>query len=304
MFSKTVEIYNMTSGVWRTAELSRGRSGVATTSVGDRFVLFAGGLTGTWDNRVASAAVDIYNVDTNTWTTAALSHPRVNIAATSAGELAFFAGGSSGDESLHSVIDVYNATSGAWSTLSLSESRTLLGAVSLGDLVFFAGGYRSGAYTSLVEIYNTTSRVWASPAHLSQPQTISAAFAMGSKAFFLGRSVTNFVARSALHIYDACTGAWTAVAVPRLSYETATAANGLVILAGTLVGYETAGTVDIYTVATGAWTSASLSVARRHLAAASAGNASLLAGGDLNTATVSDAIDVYRSAYLPPPGCL
>ncbi len=43
-----------------------------------------------------SAVLDIYNYSNNTWTTASLSNARGDLAATSVGNLALFAGGNNG----------------------------------------------------------------------------------------------------------------------------------------------------------------------------------------------------------------
>ncbi len=85
-------------GTWSTAQLSVARSHLAATSVGN-LAIFAGGLvyyypTGSVSpSSTESDVVDLYNSATGTWSTARLSVARYNLAATSVGNLAFFAGG-------------------------------------------------------------------------------------------------------------------------------------------------------------------------------------------------------------------
>jgi hypothetical protein len=117
-------------------------------------------------------AVDIFNANFGVWTTAALSIPRKNLAATSLPnhKIAMFAGGrstscfasmarafyvfscllrffildaGSGDSGVSYVtVDIFNVTAGKWSTASLSAARGDLAATSLPNLgvAIFAGG--------------------------------------------------------------------------------------------------------------------------------------------------------------------
>jgi len=93
----TVDMYHHANGSWTTATLSQPRFWLAATSVA-HLALFAGGIQsgmpGVQMPKVQlSATVDIFNATSCTWTNATLSVPRFNLAATSLGELAFFAGG-------------------------------------------------------------------------------------------------------------------------------------------------------------------------------------------------------------------
>ncbi len=86
-----------------------------------------------------SNAVDIFNVASGAWSTAALSEARESLAATSLPNVgvAIFAGGA-----ISNVVDIFNVTSGAWSTAALSVARYWLAATSLPNLgvAIFAGG--------------------------------------------------------------------------------------------------------------------------------------------------------------------
>ena len=68
-----------------------------------------------------NSRVDIYNVTSDTWTTANLSQPRARLTATSVGNAAFFADGSlEGSSSASDRVDIYNLTSNTWTTANLS----------------------------------------------------------------------------------------------------------------------------------------------------------------------------------------
>ncbi|MAG63439.1 hypothetical protein CMO84_07950 [Candidatus Woesearchaeota archaeon] len=95
---------------WSTATISQARILLAVTTVGST-ALFAGGSwqdsDGTWH---ASDVVDLYDATTNTWGTATLSQARTELAATTVGSTALFAGGSWRDSSTSGqsdVVDLY-----------------------------------------------------------------------------------------------------------------------------------------------------------------------------------------------------
>jgi hypothetical protein len=130
-YFNVVDVYNVTTGTWSTAQLSVARSELAATSVGNVALFAGGGSAGALFCReggrggvyccvrvlrvlqycgsvcpattsslmrataggVDSNAVDVYNVTTGTWSTAQLSVGRANLAATSVGNVALFAGG-------------------------------------------------------------------------------------------------------------------------------------------------------------------------------------------------------------------
>jgi hypothetical protein len=107
--SNVIDIYDISTGTWTTAALSIARSNVAVAVIGSS-VFFAGGETSTiYPNIGYSNVVDIYNNDTNTWTTATLSLARSELAAASLGGKAFFAGGVyESDSYFTDVVDIYD----------------------------------------------------------------------------------------------------------------------------------------------------------------------------------------------------
>jgi hypothetical protein len=87
---------------------------------------------------VFSNVVDLYDSGTGRWSTAQLSLARTQLAATSVGKVAIFAGGA--DTSGQSnVVDLYDSGTGRWSTAQLSQQRSLLSATSVGKVAIFAG---------------------------------------------------------------------------------------------------------------------------------------------------------------------
>jgi hypothetical protein len=144
----------------------------------------------------SSNAVDLYNYTSGTWSTAQLSVARTDLAATSVGNVAIFAGG----------VDPGNCS------LTLFVEGLLFGLMRVGDGVtlaclrraawcfscmpFCAGGCRlmratagSGVYFNAVDLYNYTSGTW-STAQLSVATSELAATSVGNVAIFAGGTVT------------------------------------------------------------------------------------------------------------------
>jgi hypothetical protein len=115
-------------------QFSRPRFALAATSIGN-LVLFGGGLS----FNGYSNLIDMYNVSSNTWTTATLSQARFYLASTSvANRFALFAGGDTGSGVYSNVVDIFDYLSGQWSTSTLSQPRRYLTSTSLRELAFFA----------------------------------------------------------------------------------------------------------------------------------------------------------------------
>ena len=96
-----------------------------------------------------SNTVDFYNSVSGAWSTAQLSVARTDLAVTSVGNVAIFAGGSARDagptwstaQLKSNAVDLYNSASGTWSTAQLSTGRSSLVATSVENVAIFAGGW-------------------------------------------------------------------------------------------------------------------------------------------------------------------
>ncbi|KAJ2023766.1 hypothetical protein IWW57_003995 [Coemansia sp. S610] len=126
-----------TSWKFAGAMLSVPRSSIAATSVG-HLALFAGGRL---QNNSYSDVVDIFNRQTNKWTTARLSVARSEIGAGSlAGRYALFAGGFDSSFRPMSLVDVYDTETAQWSTISLNTPRGAPRLLDLGETTAIIGG--------------------------------------------------------------------------------------------------------------------------------------------------------------------
>jgi len=134
-----VDIYNATTDAWSKAELSVPRWGLAAATLGNK-VFFAGGGGypggSSWGE---FNTVDIYDNNNNSWSTAALSQPRMEIAATTVDNKIYFAGGRYGT-TMSKVIDIYDAAANTWSSSSLQLPRTEMASIAAAGKIFFAAG--------------------------------------------------------------------------------------------------------------------------------------------------------------------
>lgn len=303
----------------RTDRLSEARGLIAATALGDELAFFAGGQNHAGNK---SAAVDIFNASSLSWSVATLSAPRSMLAASSAaGRFALFAGGELAEHEgntskadVTDVVDVYDARSGGWSTAALSVPRKKLAATSVGDLAIFGGGYLSGGGGSRAEwdMFDGGTGAW-SAGNLSASRMRLQAATAGGKALFLGGMGEACGAYcTAVDIFDGATRTWSTPSTGGLTrgrYEFAAVGVGdAVIVAGgkqnTSAGAATGGAwdlVEMFSTATGAWTtSVAPAEARSYVAAAahtlaSGEQVALVAGGDCQNGTTTALVDVLRA---------
>ena len=215
-FFSRVDIYDINTQTWSTAELSQARYNIAVVAAGNKIV-FAGGQTATG----RTTRMDIYDVATNNWTTAELPETynivSSGIVTVSLGNKIFFAGSTdSGTMSNH--VDIYDASLNAWSTATLSEARNNIVANAAGTKVLFAGGWNA-ASSNRVDIYDTATHIW-STASLSQAITITASATVGDTIFFL-RSVGGYDDSGYsdnYDMYDASSGNWSVASLAKFDF--------------------------------------------------------------------------------------
>ncbi len=209
-----------------------------------------------------SRAVDLYNSATGAWSTAQLSVARCDMAATSVGSVAIFAGGWVVD-AYSNVVDLYNSTTGAWSTAQLSVARGDFAATSVGTLAMFAGGFNGSTFVAQCSIF--------------------------CRRRCLTCNTTGVI--NTVDVYNSVTETWSTdqLSVSR-NYPAATSVGGVAIFAG---GERWGGGnlwwcfnyVDLYDSSKQLWTTAQLSSARSNPVATSVGNVAVFAGGSCTNST-------------------
>lgn len=183
-YSSRVDIYDINTGAWSTAELSQARWGLTAVTSGDK-VFFAGGTGFISQGRVGlSSRVDVYNSSTGLWTTMELPTAG-QYSSTTAGGKVCFAGGNS--------VHVYDVNSNAWSTKNLSQPRYLMTQVNVRGQLYFAGGasgITGGIASSRIDIYDPSSGT-LSPDDLNKPKYGMVGIGLRSGVLFAGGTTSN-----------------------------------------------------------------------------------------------------------------
>jgi len=236
-FTNRVDIYDASTNTWSTASLSEARNGLSAIAAGNK-VFFAGGYRkfdsiddGPYD---FSTRVDIYDIATNTWSTAELKEARSGMAVAAAGNKVFFAGGHyindpmTGQGGMSKLVDVYDLSSNTWTTTTLSEPRNNIAAATAGSKILFAGGYGSSYSSSAVDIYDVSTNSW-STARLSQQRAVSSTATLGNKVLFFTGGDDDY---RRMDIYDASANSWSAAELNKSLRSIAIAAGNQVFIGG------------------------------------------------------------------------
>jgi hypothetical protein len=132
-------------------------------------------------------------------TATSLTTARYNLAATTAGGYALFAGGENG--STLSIVDTYNSSLVKGTTTNLSVVAQYLAATTLGGFAIFAGGHNNdvGNATNAINIYSDNLTHTVSEGTLSARKYNVAATSIGNYAIFAGGEYGGYRANA-----DAC----------------------------------------------------------------------------------------------------
>jgi hypothetical protein len=137
-----VDLYNLASGTWSTAQLSVARSNLAATSVGN-VAIFAGGFSFSGNCRltlfVEGLLFGLMRVGDGVRFACFEACGLLLCCVCCAGGCRLM-GVTAGSGSSNAV-DLYNGASGTWSTAQLSVARGYLAATSVGNVAIFAGGH-------------------------------------------------------------------------------------------------------------------------------------------------------------------
>jgi hypothetical protein len=205
--STRIDIYDITTQVWSTAELSVPGFDIKAVTCGNKIFL----VGGEYDYGSPSRFVDVYDVTTNTWSVDSLSEPRWRITVGTVGNKVFFAGGEyrylAGEYS--PKVDIYDLSTNAWTTTNFNVGRTYMSTVTANNKLYFAGGLESFNDDALdrIDSYDNTTGTW-SVSHLSEPKIGFAAIASADKIYWAG-GVNARGGSCSVEIKDVNTGAST-----------------------------------------------------------------------------------------------
>ena len=190
-------------GTWRKlANMPSKRQEVSTAALNGKIFVIAGFDS----NGMSTDIVEVYDPETDTWSSAArlpiaTNH---NAAAVAAGKLYAFGGTSK-------RAFVYDPTQDTWIDVAptnyMHENTPAVAVIN--DLIYVAGG--SGGVGNEVEVYDPAQDTWTVLVPMSIPRNHTAGGAINGKFYVAGgRPGTD--AASALEVYDPQTNTWTMLA--------------------------------------------------------------------------------------------
>jgi len=260
--SSRIDIYNITSQSWTTAELSVARHSIAAVANNNK-IFFAGGEIG--DGTWPVDDVDIYDAYTDTWKSAHLSLAGSDIKATAVGNKVLFVGGDGGFSggNRHSRVDIFDDSSGEWTTALLSEYKVRgHEAVTINDKAYFAGGedwviengHGSWFCSDKIDVYDNTTNTW-SVETMYEGKMSFAGIAVSDRIYWAG-GITgysqNTQTSSIVEIWDTTTGNSTIECLHQAGSYRAVQQDGKIVFFTS--SSQTSSTYfDVYDVASNSW---------------------------------------------------
>ncbi len=184
-----VNIYNTSTQIWTSADLSIPRFIVQACSI-DNKVFFAGGKT---DVYTASNRIDIYDVSTNNWTYKDFPEEGGFLPIVFDSKVWFVRTGTN-------HVEIYDASNDSWSSRSLNSSVNANAAIVLNNKIYFTGNQK-------VQVYDINQDSW-STLELSEKKFLVPAVACNNKIAFIGGMTSWFVYSQTVEIYDPATDSW------------------------------------------------------------------------------------------------
>ena len=222
-----------------------------------------------------------------------LSKVRANLAATSVGDYALFAGGTDG--SYHrTTVDSYTSALVIGTPKALSKSRKQLAATSVGDYALFGGGSDNGKL-AIVDTY-TSTLTKGTTTDLSVARQNLAATSIGGYALFGGGNGSSASAVVDTYASTLTKGTANNLSVAR-DWITATSVGDYALFGGGY-GSSASAVVDTYTSTLVKGTANNLSVARYKMAATSIGDYALFGGGQRGSSSFSNVVDTYNTSLV------
>lgn len=297
----TVDIYDTETGLLEVEALSKPRGRGVGIAIGSK-AFFAGGeeyASGT--SAVMSNTVEIYDGATGAWAIAALSEPRLDLAAakTSDGYLVF--AGGFGSSAISDAVDIYNSNTDTWTTTALPVGRAGMAAIGVGSKVYFAGGNTDmGGTTKVtrVDIYEPSTDTWTLE-NLTVARRYFPAVAVGGKILFAGGQKDCFPCEESdvVDIYDVSGDSWTTTNLSQSRELLVGISDGSVAVfaGGSIVGGQL-DSVDIYDSITDTWSTSALSQKRTNSSSAYIDGKGYVIGGDCDSepdCRFSNVIDIF-----------
>lgn len=273
------------------------------SAIAEGKLVIAGGTVG---GLTPISSVEIYDIESGTWSTAELSEPRAFINPVVHGGKVYFPGGGNFNGGASDKIDIYDARSGTWSIMTLAEARIGVGAVAVGDKLIFAGGgsVNLPVYTAtdIVEIYDVSTGEWEHT-RMSEGKLLMGVAAVDGKVYFAGGIKSSTEVSDVVDIFDVEANTWTTanLSQARGFLSAAVAGDKILFVGGADLQANDYDVIDIYNTTTGEWTTGTFPQPSGLVAAASLCNKAFFAGGstvneNFNVEDVYNTLHIYDAA--------
>ena len=172
------------------ADMATARRGLGAAIVGN--ALYAiGGSTGTAPcSGSPLATVERYDIDTDTWSTAApLPSPRSDLAAVAHGGKIYVFGGCLGSVTAINNVDVYDPVTDTWSTApaDLPTARSsMYGAAAKGNRIYVIGGQDGGVQLTTNEFYTVSHDTWSTDEPMPSARAEMGVVSHGGRIYTVG----------------------------------------------------------------------------------------------------------------------
>jgi N-acetylneuraminic acid mutarotase len=184
-----LERYDPISNTWVTLASMPTARAAAAAAVLDNSIIVIGGRTGTGGpcSGGALSAVELYDIDTNTWSTLApLPAPRSDLSAVAHGGNVYVFGGCDTFQSPVNDAFVYDPQTDSWSSIaSMPTARASAVAGKKGELVYVIGGWNGGNLANN-EIYDISHDTWSVGLAMPTPRSETGSFSHGGRIYVLG----------------------------------------------------------------------------------------------------------------------
>lgn len=234
-----------------------------------------------------------------------LATARYDLAATTIGNYAIFAGGrdevilddGSISYTLFDVVDTYDKSLTHRQASTLSSARYGLAATAVGNYALFGGGRNSTARDKTVDAYNT-SLTRSSPAALSTATEDHGAATAGNYALFSGgTTAANEDGVNTVNVYNASLTKMSSYTLKNARYITrGISFNNCAVFAGGINSSRYIAALEVFDSSLTRSNTASLSTARTRIAAAKTGNY-VLFGGGYTSAGFHATVDAFNKSF-------
>ena len=281
--------------------------GPATGVIGG--IVYVVGGTGGATNNAEFNINQIYNPETNTWTTGApMPTARQGPVAAVVNNILYVIGGYLNGSSLN-VVEAFDPSSNTWSTKApMPTARDSMPAVVDGGIIYVIGGVNSHGRLTTVESYNTATDTWAEDAPLPVGVSGVAAGLIGSTIVATGGQAGSGNDVTGTEGYNPTTNSWEALAPDPAEHQAGCFATilGQLYFAGGKYNGGAVSVAESFNLEENQWsTLAPMPLGTTNPGYAEVGNLLYCFGGTniggVGVGTVYNNVQIYHPVAPPPP---